>query len=246
MPANIDLENAVRTSDAPPEVGQYRNPSLLAMTTVVLGLLSLAALSGTMLWFVPWITLVLGGITLRVLSVHPEKMGRRPVLIAMTLAMFVGTLGPARYYSRRYWLESKAKEFASNWLDLVRTDKLNTAFQLHIPRQQRIERDVTFDQYYEDKPSMKVDFDEFFSDQALQTLIRHGETAKITYTGSSDFEPQAGFDVVTVRYAIEFKDDGKTQRVPVFLQMVRDGKEFQGNYDWYVGHVGIPRDRGAV
>jgi len=236
-------DHGIPTTDAPPEVGHYRNPSLLAALTVLMALLSLMALSGTTLWFVPWLTVLLGIVTLRSLAIHPEKMGRRPVLAALALAIFLGTFGPARYYSRRVWLESKAKDYASQWLELVRKNQLDEAYQLHILRKNRIEKNLSFDEYYKETPGIKVDFNEFFDGDALRTLVMHRKTAKIRYDGVYDFFPKLDFDLVALRYVVDYEQDGETRHLPLYVEIVRDGVAFQGAHDWFVGRVEVPLEK---
>jgi len=227
------------TSDAPSEVRQYRNPSLLAGVTAVLGLLSLTALTSTSLWFIPWVTVMLGIIVLRTLARHPEKMGRRPVIVALVLAVFVGTLAPAKLYSRQMWLQTKAKGYAQKWFDLVTNNKLDLAFQLHVPRSQRIERSMSFDQYYQDTPGIKVEYDAFFSGEAVQNVVHHAQTATLTYAGLAGFFPESGFDAITLRYLLK-SDDTETTAKTIQIEVVRDAQPIDGVHDWYIGRVEYP------
>jgi hypothetical protein len=134
----------------------YRPISGWAITGLVLGLISLLALAGPVLWILP---LAAGAVCLRAL-IHvwrnaPAMMGRKAALAGLWLAgfSFSAAYGDWLYFRRLMRIE--ARRTAAYWFDLLARNRPELAYQLTLSPQHRHPFDERIWDYYVDYEESK-------------------------------------------------------------------------------------------
>lgn len=164
------------TSFSSPEVHEqdgYRALSILAVASVLSGLVSVVSLAHPAAWIVPALSLVIAIVAWVRIQRQPDSMsGRRVALVGMSLSLFFAAAGPARYYSQRAILSRQARDFAQQFLEAMSEGDLNRAHQaaLHLSRRQP--RGTLLDEHYENSVEDRIDRDNYFSDDLEHTISK--------------------------------------------------------------------------
>lgn len=216
---------------------QYHSMSALAVTVTILGLLSCASLLTPNLWFLPPLVVVLGAVAIRTLKSNPEKIGRKGVLVGITLAVLFGTWAPARYYSRKHMLYRQARQYADAWIDLVRHDKLYKAHQLHLPKIERVADDAALKDEYNTIAYAKSEFYAFYEEKPLQAILKSKGRVSVEFQALEDYEPLFTQDLLTLRYLVTYEEQGQQKTIPMRIALERQRDLQTGDHDWYVYRV---------
>ncbi len=222
------------------DVIQCGSPSLMAMTTLALGLFSFLAVFKPVLWVFPVTTICLGCASLYVVQKNPLKIGRKAALIGLALAIFFLAWGSSHYFLRQQWLTYHARRYAEAWLELVRSDQLREAHQLHLRKSSRLAEGVTMDDYYGKHPYAQGDFESFYDHPQLQKLLQLPPSAKVVYERLGAYDTLANSDTLTLVFRAEMPDDARSKSLPVQIVMVRDRDPATGEFDWCVERVVDP------
>ncbi len=225
----------------PSEVGQLieaRSPHFLAVLTLVLGLLSFVALFH--LWFVvvPLLTLAFGVSALRSLAANPEKIGDKAVMFGMVLAMFFGTWASVHYWSRQHYLLGIARNYADDWVELVRQKKKYEAYELHLSKYERAPKEESFEEFIRKEPRAQRNLDAFFGSEALRTILSLSGDVRIEFDRRTDYATTPHSDTVVLRYVATYEDKGRQRELPFLVVMKRDLDRGSGDYCWRVFSVG--------
>jgi hypothetical protein len=234
----------MNTSDfddvVPAEVAQLveaRSPHYLAVLTLVLGLLSFLALFHPSLVIVPLVTLTFGVSALWSLAANPEKLGRKAVLIGMTLAMFFGAWAPVRNLVRQRYLDRIARTYADAWVELIRQKKKYEAHQLHVGKSQRPSQGESVEEYYRKLPYAQIELERFFEKEPLGSLLALPENARIEFDRRTEFTMERTSDSIVLRYVAKFDDKGRQRELPFRVYMRRNLEPDSGDYSWLVDGV---------
>ncbi len=221
-------------TDLPPDAVEYRPLSLLAVVTVLFGLISILSFLTPVLWFLALPPILLGALTLRVLAKHPEKVGRKGVLAAIGIAIFFGLLGPAHHYSHQWWVVRNGRQFADQWLEMVQKGELDQAYQLHLVRSKRIKSDMTFKRFFTDFPDLKPERQAFFAIEPIKTIVAHREDLSLEYQYGEVAQSTDKYDLVCFVYLATFQDGQDQRTLPLDVKFIRtlDPKQVNGNGPW--------------
>jgi hypothetical protein len=219
---------------------QYRSPAVLAIVTLVLGPFSFLALLKPILWVFPLITIGVGFAALYNLAKNPLKIGRKAALIGLALAFFFLAWGCTHYYSRREWLAHHARQYADTWLELIRSDRLRDAHQLHLRKSLRVADGVSIDDYYATQPYAQADFESFFDKMPLKKLLELGAAAQVTFQRVESYDAQPTSDMLILDYLVKYQDAGRPKTLPMRIVMVRDRDPAAGEFNWCVDRVEPP------
>jgi len=114
LPETVDI-------DGVPPVEGYRALSLWAMAALALGLLSGIAVFSPLLGIFPLAAIGVAGYALWRISVYSDRLaGRWMAIVPLILAPFFLGWGLSRDFSRREVLYGLAREFADDWLSLLK------------------------------------------------------------------------------------------------------------------------------
>ncbi|MHB8970283.1 MAG: hypothetical protein ACYC3X_13640 [Pirellulaceae bacterium] len=233
--------NASQNADIVPGeaagLAEYRSPHILALLTLLVGLLTFLALFHTVFWSLPLVTLVLGVFSLWSLARNPEKIGRKAVLFSMALALLFGTWAPARYLARQHWLAGMARTYADAWVELVQQKKLRDAHQQHVITSQRALGGEQLEEFYQKLPPAQTDYVRFFDSEPLKTLSHLTPDARIEFDRYDGYTPEMHSDTVILRYVAKYEQAGQPRELPFRVFMERKLDPRTGDYHWRAERV---------
>ncbi len=182
--------------------GEYHAVSGWAVTSLVVGLLSVAAFLGPLVWFVPALGIGLAIFAMRrIRTSGGELTGWNIALLGLLLSLLFGIAGPVRTLSRHYWLQVRAEEFANGFLDLLQQNQPYIAqqFTLH-PANRNLAAKNLAGAIAKDEKTQKA-FDDYLKREPVKSLLEYGKKAKVELL-SSDVLAEDPHDDIGVRYRI--------------------------------------------
>jgi hypothetical protein len=218
-------------------------PQVLAIVTLVLGLLSFVALFKTTLWIFPFVTIVLGGVSVFSLARNPEKIGRKAALLGIVLAVFFGSWAASRYFSRQQWLCGQARQNADAWLELIQENKLHEAHQLHLHPHERDDYVGKRASSTEEQP--ESDYDSFYGSSPLREFVKVAPEATVEFVRVEDYVPNGitGLtDTFVLRYVARYEEAGQPQELALRIVMRRNEQSAAGDCAWVIIRVARPGD----
>jgi hypothetical protein len=204
------------------ETIEYEPYSGWTFVALALGILSAVALAGPILWFVPVFAATVAIIALRKIGVSDRRLsGWHIALLGLLLAIFFGIAGPARFISRRYYLETRAARFADKFMELLQQNKPLAAFQLTLPA--GVRKPLTADQTEPDTKDAKVQkaYTEFLKLATLKSLLEDGQQTKVELSSAILATSDDARDDVIVYYRIRFPSDSAVKTTNVFMDVAR-------------------------
>ena len=228
----------------------YRPVSRLAIVSLVLGLLSAAALLHPLLWILPILAVLLAGIAFRQ-TVAPASELRGTGLALTAISLGIPVRLPCRVLAIQFSaaLDRQASEYSTAWLELVRQGRLKEAHQLTMYSAERLSPDVSLEEAYakREKAKSKTDpgaraandmegadleslmteslsdrFRSFFAGQPLAKLIALDRTWKAQYRESVGHSRLSQYTrEVAQRFVISYQDRGQPQTMDVVVVVER-------------------------
>lgn len=188
-----------------PELIEYRPLNRFAFSAFVVGWLSSLALLHPVFGVLPLTGLILSLVALRQFrSTEIKQSGRTLAVFGLGLSLLFGSWAVARESSRELHLYGQARQFAENWLALMREGKLYELHQLTVPEENRAAAGIVLAEHYavvdrsqkehsEGSPGdmssgmMEMmnhphfEFDSFFTQPVIQRLRDSGNKAQYEY-----------------------------------------------------------------
>lgn len=123
-----DFSSADPLSDEQAEVLQYRSISSLAVVALLLGALSILALTAPLLLVVPLAACCVAFAAVAAIARAPERLaGTRLAYAGLFLAIAFGVAAVVRIELRTRLLENQAAEAVEDWVDLIATSQWEAA-----------------------------------------------------------------------------------------------------------------------
>jgi hypothetical protein len=209
---------------------EYGPISGWAFVAVFLGLLSGAAVAGPILWFIPLVAVVISLIAMRKIAASAGQLsGWKLALLGLLAAVFFGIAGPARTFSRQYYLQARAVRFGEKFIDLLEQNQPLTAFQCTLSPGLRKPLSADESDVFAKTPDRKAAYETFLKIPSVKALLDAGPRAKVNllsarYVGSSEIE-----DAVAINYQIATPDDGGKSTVVQLdaIRMISNGSTEQ-------------------
>lgn len=172
-----------------PERESYRAVSGWSVAALLLGLGSVAAFGGPLLWVVPLAGVVAALVAMHKIGNSPgELIGRNVALLGLLLAMLFGVAAVTRTYSRQHWLERRGELFASEFLRLLQKGDSYAAHQLTVQPGVRKPLGADGEEAYASDPESKSRYQAFIAREPNRTLLqspdRAAEIESVRFTGS--------------------------------------------------------------
>lgn len=147
--------SSVGFSDLEPEqLGSYRPIHRLALVAIVVGIASAVSLIHPVFLVVPALGFILSLLALRQLPVSDQKQsGRALAILGVCFSLIFASWAFGREYSRQRYLFSHARQYAEEWLDLLRQGKLYEAHQLSMMEGRRLEPGESLEKHYTPAPA---------------------------------------------------------------------------------------------
>jgi hypothetical protein len=243
------------------ELVQYQKVSLLAVVSLVLGILSPTAFAHPLLWIVPLIAAGLAIWSLRVIAASNSALvGRRIAIAALALAMLFGAWAPSRHYSRQVVLSRHGQQFVQHWVELVRNGRLYEAYELHLPPEQR-HSGQSLEDIYEDRDadssapsndheailvddrSMRRDFRRFFADSPLPSIMDARQQGTLQFSGTESLSHNASSrsDEIVFLYTYTAKDQ---PALPLRISLTRSFPAASTDAQWSLKRIEVERPGG--
>lgn len=129
--APISSETDTRPRDIEEPLDGYRAVSGLAITSLLLGSISIVAMIHPVLWVLPLAGMVAAWWALRQIAFgSPPLLGRKAALVGLTLSLIFGLSGPIQYWAHRRALRAEALEIADEWFTAWRENRPDYAVRL--------------------------------------------------------------------------------------------------------------------
>jgi hypothetical protein len=247
------------------ELIQYRQVSRLAVASLVLGALSPAALIHPFLWLAPTAAMAAGAGALWAIAADQSRLsGRKAALWGLALASLFGGCATARHYTHRQTLYQQADAFTQQWFELLRQNRLEEAYQLHMPLGVRAQigselrkpaaNKASEQSREEDSPEEELDptsmtaepeslvdprqeMDDFFGRPPLDTLVAHAKSGRLQLQrNKSQGREATGINVVQ-HYHFHYKEGGRPRTLPVEFCFKRSNVSRFGEADWWLEDV---------
>jgi hypothetical protein len=228
------------------EVVEYPRVSRSAVTALLLGLVSVAALVGPLQWILPLAGTVAAVIALRSIARADEPLvGRRAALIGLLLSLLFLTWAPTRYFLRQEILFRQAREHADYWLELVRQGRLYEAHQLTMKKNDRRPPGTDLAEVYENSEDLDESFQGFCGEMPLKKVIQLGSQAQVRFVGRVKIEHDrplhAVVDIVTFKYAVVPEQGDPSDAVELWIGVARTRGRGSEEASWSIHGVQPPR-----
>jgi hypothetical protein len=239
-------------SDAPSDdLARYRGVSWLAVTALLVGLLSVAAfidLQNPLLWSLPVLALILALLALRrIAAEQPRLLGRKAALTALALALICGSWAIVQYTVRRSWVYAEARQHADEWLELVRTGRLSEAHQLHLTQESRQAPGTALDRHYDQSREAKRDRESFFQTPPLSILVAAGTRGTVRFADHdvlvTEWTSGSLQETIVERYVLDYEDNGRPRTLPFLITLLRWHHRSLGEIRWEVRDVSAVRTK---
>lgn len=237
------------------DVQLYRPLSRLAVLAFALALTSPLALFHPLLWLLPVAAVCVAVAALVAIAGSDQTMaGRWLAVAALSLGAFFGGWAPAQQWTRQALLHRHGRQFAAEWLELVRDGKLHQAHQLHLPYADRLPPGDSLERFYQqDDPTLMAtaegalpttpadDFRRLFQAPPLRDLVKLGRRGSLRYVGSARpaYGGGAHEEFVSEQFVLEYSQDGAERKLPLVVTLKRTWDDSRNAY-WQVEDVTRP------
>ena len=213
----------------------YRSLSVLAVVSLILGLLSAAALTQPVLLLLPIAGMVIGGLAVR--HTRRDDVSGRGIAICGRLAsvfFFCFAITDFMYGYRMVF--DHAERFADKWIDLVQAGRLNAADQMTMSPELRVQRSELLEAYYQEHEDDRRRVEKLFQRDGYRELAVSVPEGRVRRVAGRQKARSRSEQVFEFDYVL---DVGSVD-VPFQLLVVRRwSSEFQ-QVDW---KIVIPAER---
>lgn len=217
-----------------PEEPEQPSVSRLAVAALVLGILSLAAVTSPVMWMLPIIAVLVSGLALRTLAARrTAQRGRALALIGLTLACFLGGFAPVRHFHRQRVLFAQARTCAEQWFDLIRVGRTMDAHRLQLGYAERSDAAATLGGPAATE-MRRSQFEAFVTNSPVKELARWGVEGQVGFRGDLRIDSFESTDVVTQRFELTKKTDPEHRLIVVDIALVRQVFPEQAESRWQV------------
>jgi len=163
------------------EIGSYRRISPLAITMLVFALIAaVVALANKAFIFLPLVVALLSMFTLLLMHRSKQKlMGYTAAVLAMFVSLLSFT-GLSFFQQQKYnFLESTAIEKGAQWLEMLKTNRPHTAFQMHHSVRNRKDKGFNLVDHYGSIEKPKEAFGMYLELEPEKSIMADGQDANI-------------------------------------------------------------------
>ena len=213
----------------------YRTWSVPALLTAGIGAVSWIALFSGTLIFVPILALILGLVTWRQLTARPEHwLGGRAAWFGVAVAVVSLGLFAGREWSQRAWLFEGARQTAEQWLRYQKDGQPLLAYDLFRRPQQRLFLADILTELLAENKEEREKHEKYARLRIVDLLQRVGPTLEWKFTRIA---PQMQLEYqkyINVSYQVEYKDNARTESIPVDLLVERALFPADKEYRWMI------------
>lgn len=230
-------------------VVHYRTVSRSAVASLLLGLLSAAALASKLMWCVPIVGVTLAIVALWTISkTESVVLGRKAAQIGLALSLLFFTSAITGHLVRQRSLRQQARPHTSKWIEMVREGRLREAHQMHLPQSERQPLGTNLQNYYEATREAREDKDSFFKALPISKIVELGRQGKLRFeadvNASTIRESAQNMDLIVQRYAIDYQLEGQPQTLSFLIHVSRMYDSEHGEARWRVREIADPDSAG--
>jgi hypothetical protein len=231
------------------DVAEYRSLSGAAVAGLILGLLSPAALVDPAAWFIPLVGISVSVYALlRIRRNASSLTGRKAALWGLYLALCFAAAAPADWFYYRYRIRREARQYAAEWFELLAEGRPEKAYQLTLDSKNRQPLDDRLWEYYRNNPVVRTTLDKYVAPakegekpRPVRTLLALGKSARTRYIDVFDQQSDEGVEIVALRYAVTYEDEGAKKTFFLIVQLLRRKGE-DGRACWRINNcAGLER-----
>lgn len=194
----------------------YRGVSRLALTALLLGLISPVALTHPLSWTIPCLGAIVAWRAIRLVSHSNSTVsGSTIAILGLCLSVLFGCWAVVKHTVERNVLESQAREFGETWLNLVREGHLQEAHRWMLPHHAR-QSGMPTQQFYEENVRLLEDLESEFTSEPAN-LVASQPDSTIRFQGLDTLHGNQKEQ--TILLIFELESDGR-ESVP-FVTRVR-------------------------
>jgi hypothetical protein len=218
---------------------RYGAISPLAIGALVLGVLSALSLTTLLALFVPVVAVLVALVALRQIGKsNGAIVGRWAALTGLALALVFASTAIGRLVSREFILRAQARQFADQWLQIVREGKLQQAHQLQLPPGERQLAGVSLAQFYANSPAARDQFAALFRGDPLRDIARDGKQSSLRFVRYGQHYALTGLDQLELFYQLHSPVSEKRREFMVVVERMTQGKGSPGT--WRLNQVRDP------
>ena len=227
-------------------VAEYPPVSRLAVVSLVLAVLASGALFIPLLVCAAVAGAILAAAALwSIAHASSPVVGRKAALVALLLCILFGSWGTTWRWTRQQTLYAQAREHADTWLRLVQAGRLHDAYQLHLTQDSRLAPGADFEQHLAGNRDARLGFESLFQRDPVRQIVAAGKNGELRLVGfeSQQDESYSGQqrDVVTLRYALDHRQDGQPQTMIFLMQLIRSVSHGDSEARWELRSVETPK-----
>lgn len=228
---------AQTNQEASGELPEYQAVSGLAVGSLVLGIVSVAALAGQVLWGLP----LVGAITAVVALARIDRsagtlVGRRLALWGLGLSIFFGAIAPAHFLTNERLLADRAAEVGQKWFTALAHGEPQVARQLNVPFKSRARTSDPAELWvhYREAAGDRKDLEQFVADPLIRALLELNGRAVVRQYGTPTVGTTDEQAIVVQTYAVTYGEGAQRRTFFVNLQLERNLQRGPGYVDWRV------------
>lgn len=222
-------------------VRDYRALSVLAIVSLILGLLSVVAVASPLLGIVPVVAIVVSGLAARRIALNSDRLsGRWMAIIGLVLApLFLGW-GLSYEFARRERFFSHARQFGDDWLQILNRNEPYVAHQFKVQRKYRMDEHTNLEVAYQRDERGMEEYTTFIGESPVKDILAAAPHTTFHYEECLGHEHTGFVDVVTLQYLCDIPTSGKQR---VWLTVQRTYSNFSDRADWHVVGISTSRPR---
>ena len=214
--------NALPSESVNGDESDYRRVNPWALASFVVGLLSVLAFIGPLLWIVPAAAIAFGMLALRAIHAQPESFtGRKLALTGMAIATILLSSILAHSYAHNKMITAHGRVFGERWMRMLGEKRFAEAYQLRQSHQNRPSEGTNLSDLYMSGP-IKEFFETFTREEVPKRLSELGDDASFTFQSSPYITRETmTMDIVGLRYRVDSKS-GSSKPWIVELELARE------------------------
>ena len=233
------MTNKLTTEEFPSDLNDesYRAISRFVPLSVVFGVASSLALIHPLLWLIPLATVILAVIGLRQIAGNPELIGRKSILFGLVCGCFFGTLAPVHVLTHNHLLSREARRVASDWLELIRQDRMQEAHQWMLEPSQRKGSFSPPQDHSESKSPEDEGLNRFLSETPVNSFRDKIVNSSLHFDGRQDFSVLDEVSFVVHRFVVVSESSDTTSDWTFQVTVKRTTHRNTGEAYWTIEHL---------
>ena len=222
-------------------VAEYRSVSKLAVTALLVGLLSAVALIPPHSLVINLLGVICAVLALaRIARADRRLVGRNLALVGLALSLAFGSYAYARGAVIQHLVAGEAEQWGLDWCKLVREGRLPLALELKQPPTSRRPLNDTLAEYYSENPQGDALMKAFRENDAVMALLTAPSEAKLT-PGRVQGVMSAGQGeyVVLHEFLLTSPKSPSGEPAILMLQMRRARLSRLGGGAWYLTDLAV-------